>query len=169
MKTNQIICAILQNELELDPGQIMTYNQRFPIPPKSGSFITVGFVGMKPYSNIRKQVSSVSGMNEEQAVAMAELISINIMSADGSTIDLYPFVLMAIASDYAEQQQDNYQFKIAIIPTAANDTSFLEETSQLTRQTVTLQVLRSYSKIKSISYFDDFTDEILTEQGVLDE
>lgn len=168
MRTNQIICDILQHELGLDPGQIMTYNQRFPIPSCNKSFITVGFVGMKPYSNIRKSVSSSGGMNELQSVAMAELLSINIMSGNQTTVDLYPSVMMAVNSDYAEQQQDNYQFRIAIIPTAANDTSFLEETTQMTRQTVTLQVLRSYSKIKAIDYFDTFTDEILTEQGVLE-
>lgn len=167
MKTAQIICDILQNELELKPGQIMVYNQRFKIPPSVGTFITVGMIGIKPYSNQSTMVSTDEGLTEEQSVAMAELLSINVMSANTGSIDLYPFVLMALASNYSQQQQDNYQMTIARIPKAANDTSFLEETSQMTRQMVTLQCLRSYSKIKAITYYDDFTDEILTEQGVL--
>ncbi len=168
MKTAQIICDILQHELELDPGQIMVYNQRFKIPPSTGVFITVGMIGIKPYSNQSTQVGSEEGMVEHQSVAMSELLSINVMSSNTGSIDLYPFVLMALASNYSQQQQDTYQITIARIPKAANDTSFLEETSQMTRQTVTLQCLRSYSKIKSIDYYDDFTDEILTEQGVLE-
>jgi hypothetical protein len=167
MKTAQIICDIIQHELDLEPGQVMVYNQRFPIPTSVGVFITVGMIGIKPYSNTSRQVGDLLGMNEEQSVAMAELLSVNVMSANTSTLDLYPFVLMAFASNYSQQQQDNYQIRIAVIPTAATDTSFLEETSQMTRQTVTLQVLRSYSKIKAISYYDDFTDEILTEQGAV--
>lgn len=166
MKTTQIICDILQSELGLDPGQVMTYNQRFPIPPCNGVIITVGFVGRTAYSNTNRQSSD--GLNQEQALACAELLSVNIMSGNQSSNDLYPFVVMALNSTYSEQTQDKYQFRIGIIPTNASDTSFLEETTQVTRQTVTLQCLRSYSKIKAIDYYDTFTDEILTEQGVLE-
>lgn len=165
MKTTNLICDIIQTELGLKPGQVMVYNQRFKIPATFDVFITVGVLGMKPYSNINKAASNVSGLSSEQSLAVQETISINVMSANTSSIDAFPLVMMAMGSTYAQQVQDKYQFSIGVIPASVADTSFLEESTQMTRQTITLQVLRSYSKIKQISYYDNFEKEILTEQG----
>jgi len=164
-KTVNIICDIIQTELGLKPGQVMVYNQRFKIPANYDVFITVGVLGMKPYSNTNKAVSNVAGLTSEQSVAISETLSINVMCATTASIDAFPLVVMALASTYAEQMQEKYQFSYGVIPTSASDTSFLEETEQVTRQTITLQCLRSYSKIKQISYYDTYDKEVLTEQG----
>lgn len=165
MRTQNIICDILKTELGLAAEQVLVYNQRFKIPASVSTYITVGVIAMKPYSNTKKYNGDGSGLVSEQALAMSESISINVMSTNTSSTDLYPLVLMALASDYSEQVQEKYQFSLGVIPTSTADTSFLEDTAQVTRQTITLQVLRSYSKIKEISYYDTFEKEILTEQG----
>lgn len=167
MKTTNLICDILQHELALDEGRIMVYNQRFQIPTDSGLYITVGVQSMKPYSNVMTMVPVSGGLQASQRVNTVEVIEINAMSADQESILKAPFIIMALASHYSEQQQEKLGFNIASIPQSFDDTSFLEETAQMTRITIGLRVLRSYDNIKAVDYYDTFSDALLTEQGAV--
>jgi hypothetical protein len=165
IKTPNLICDILQNDLQLSDGQIMVYNQRFQIPTDIGLMITVGVQTMKPYANNFSSVVNGSGLDIPQYSNFVELIEINILSSDQSAIAISPLVLMALVGQYSQQQQEANGFYIAPIPQTFDDTSFLEETAQMTRLTIGVRVLRSYDKLLPATYFSTFTEEILTEQG----
>lgn len=166
MITAQIICNIIQQYLDLSDEQIWIYNQRRKIPPTEGLFIVVGLMSTVPYgNNLRFLVGSGSGLEQEISQMMQETLSINMFSYDLSAIERMPEVMGAMQSVYSEQIQEKYAMQIGVVPTNISDTSFVEASAILYRQTLTLRVLRAYSKISQAEYFDDFKTDIYDTTG----
>jgi len=96
---------------------------------------------------------------------MQELLSVNMFSYDTSAVERMPELIGSLSSIYAQQKQDEIGFRIGIVPGGVQDTSGLEASAILFRQTITLKVLRAYSKISAGQYFDKYKLDIETNTG----
>jgi len=166
MITAQIICNIIQNYLDLSEEQIWIYNQRRKIPPTEGLFVVVGLMSTVPYgNNVKFLVGSGSGLEQEISQMMQETLTINMFSYDLSALERMPECIGSFQTVYSEQMQEKYAMQIGVVPTNVSDTSFVEASAILYRQTITLRVLRAYSKISQAQYFDEFKTDIYDSSG----
>lgn len=156
--------------MKLSSEQIWVYNQRRKIPPTEGLYIVVGMISTQNYGNNNSYSPSLpTEYNQQTSQMMQETLSINLFSYDNQAIERLPEALGALASIYSEQVQEKYSMQIGRVPTAINDTSYLEASAILFRQTITLRVLRAYSQITTADFYDNYTTEIYNETGKVDE
>lgn len=165
MITAQIICDIIQNYMGLCDNQIWIYNQRKKIPPSEGLFVVVGNISVTPYGNNNRYVPLEGGYGQEISQMMQELLSVNMFSYDTSAVERMPELMGSFHSIYSQQKQGEIGFRIGVVPSSIQDTSALEASAILFRQTITLKVLRAYSKITAGEYFDKYKTEVLTNVG----
>jgi hypothetical protein len=165
MITAQIICDIIQKYMGLCDKQIWIYNQRKKIPPSEGLFVVVGNISAVPYGNNNKYVPLGDGYGQEISQMMQELLSVNMFSYDTSAVERMPELIGSFSSIYCQQKQDEIGFRIGVVPGGVQDTSALEASAILFRQTITLKVLRAYSKISAGEYFDKYKLDIETNTG----
>jgi hypothetical protein len=169
MLTVQYIAQIIQKTLGLDAEHIVIYNQRHEVPSDGSLYVVVGMMSYSPFGSQRYLVPVSGGLKEELCQQVQETITIEAFSKDTSAIERAPEIIGSLNSTYAQQLQEQIGFKIGIIPTTMNDTSFLEGASLLYRVSMTLRVLRAYGQQKTISYYDQFSPaELLTEKGVVE-
>lgn len=163
--TPQIICDIIQKGMPLSLDQIWVYNQRRAIPEDHRLYVTVGITSIKPYGNNAKQVSTLSGLQEEISTYFAEVISIDLFSYTTEAAERYSEILACLKSTYSQQQQELLGMKIAELPTSINDVSAVEGAAILFRINITLNVLRKYDKIMDSQYYDSFEyDDLLIDE-----
>lgn len=155
-----IIADIIQNELGLTDSQIFIYNQDYKLPETSGLFIVLVNDSSEVYSNSQKFIATQTSSQEVINYLAKEEYSINIMSKNSEARTRKEEVVMALVSNYAKEQQDKYQFKIAQIPNSFTNVSELEGAGMLNRFVVNLSVLTWKQKTKDIPYFDQFTKQI---------
>lgn len=155
-----IIADIIQNEMGLTNSQVFIYNQDYKLPETSGLFIVLVNDSSEIYSNSNKYVGTANSSQEVINLLAKEEYSINIMSKNSEARTRKEEVVMALISNYAKQQQDLYQFKIAQIPNSFTNVSELEGAGMLNRFVINLSVLTWKQKTKDIPYFNQFTKQI---------
>jgi hypothetical protein len=155
-----IIADIIQNELGLTDSQVFIYNQDYKLPETSGLFIVLVNDSSEIFSNSSKFIATQNTSQEVINYLAKEEYSINIMSKNSEARTRKEEVVMALISNYAKEQQDKYQFKIAQIPNSFTNVSELEGAGMLNRFVVNLSVLTWQQKTKNIPYFDQFTKQI---------
>jgi hypothetical protein len=169
MITPQIICNVIQNYMGLSDDQIWIYNQRKKIPASEGLFVTVAMLSRRPYGNINHLTGSDDSLTQEIGQYMQEILSINIFSYDTEAVERLPELIGSFKTVYAQQMQEKYAFQIGAVPAEVSDTSYLETSAILFRQTITLKVLRAYSKITDAQFYDKFETEIYNQSGKVTE
>ncbi len=124
--------------------------------------ITVKTVSSHNYSN-RSETKEINGeFSEIQDLNQSRLMQIDIYSRNNDARIRYPEVVMALNSNYAQQQMDLYNFKIGTMTNDIN-LSGLDGGSDINRFTITFNVLVHYQKITPINYYDKFTHQIYKE------
>ena len=150
-----IICDIIKNELSLSSGQVMVYNQEIEPPTTKGLYIVVGYLTGKAIGNSANVKDEDTGISEDQAVTMLEVIQLDIMSIDDSARQQKEQVIMALNSDYAQKIMETNRIKIFKIPGQFNDVSGVEGHGILTRFVMPITIMAVYPKNKVVDYFDD--------------
>lgn len=167
MELIKIICDVLAQGMDVDAKRIHAYNQKWPIPPDSGLFMVVGFLGAKPFGNNRTEqsfdpvvvsptVTTPGGLAEVQTLNVQETYWIDVFSKDESARARMHEVNFAMMSTYSQQLSEKYSFQLAGLPLSFIDTSASEGSSMLTKYTATFVALRAYSQTRVIEYFDKF-------------
>ncbi len=162
-----LFCEILQRELGLANGRVYLYNQKIMQPTDEGLYIAVGILTCKPFGNTNRPASTnPSGMIADQSVNMLATLSVDIMSRDTSALRRKEQVIMALNSTYAEQQQERNSFFIGKLPPGAQfvNISNVDGAAIPYRFNISVSLQYFVQNVKSIDYFDDFSDvEVTTE------
>lgn len=151
-----VICDLVRGDMDLDEQRVWIYNQKMNIPDSPGLFVDVAFTGARPYGANSLPVETDSGLSETQSVNVQETYSINLYSRDESAFSRAWEVTAALTGNSAEQAMELHNFQFGQIPTSFVDTSFLEASARLFRQTISFNALRVRSKTRAISYYDKF-------------
>jgi hypothetical protein len=149
-----LFCEIIQRELGLADGRVYIYNQKIFQPQDAGLYVAVGVLNAKPFGNTNKAVAG-AGMESQQSVNMAAVLSLDIISRDTSALRLKEQVIMALNSTYANKQQQANSFFIGQLP-AGGAIPY--------RFNISVNIQYFTRKIQAIEYFNDFENvEVTTE------
>lgn len=159
-----LLCDIIQTQLNLAPGRVWLWDQKVIMPTDFGMFVVVSESFVKPFGS----ANLFDGVNNSQVISTncyAEA-QIDLYSRGPEARDRKEEVILALASNYAETQQELNGFYIARIPTGFNNLSLLETDSGTAipyRFTINVGLQYQVKKIVGASYFDDFSNPEIIE------
>ena len=153
-----VVADVIRTELGLDNNHVYLYNQKWRIPPDEGLYVIVGFLGAKAFGakTTYENDPITDELLEVQSVNQQEMYTIDLLSRDSSARVRKQEVILALNSTLCQQMMEQYNFKIANLPTTFNDVSALEATAILNRYQLAFNALVAYRKIKSVPFFDSF-------------
>lgn len=111
-----LVCDIIQNQMGLPQGRVYLWDQKIMEPKDQNLFVVVSVLNCKPYGNTKTPVGSSGGFQSQQSVNMAATLQIDVQSRGIAALRQKEAVLLAIKSDYAEQQMNANGFFIAPLP-----------------------------------------------------
>lgn len=159
----KIIGDILKDCMSLTDDQIFIYNQDFKVPETSGLFIVMQYNSSQNYSTNNEFIPAdegVEGAQEKISMLNRESYTINVISKNDEARQKKEEVVMSLNSNYSQDQQGLYQFKIANLSDSFTNVSELEGAGMLNRFAITVNLLAFYDKTLNTSYYDTFTNEI---------
>ena len=158
----KIIGDILKNGMALNNEQIYIYNQDFKIPETSGLFVLLQYNNSVNYSSTNQFVSEGAGEAQENiSMLTKENYTINVISKNDEARQRKEEVVMALNSNFSQNQQGLHQFQIAKISNGFINVSELEGAGMLNRFAINIDCTGFYNKINNITFYDDFTNQIL--------
>lgn len=161
MGTFDIIKQIICTEMELEPNRVWAYNSNVDLPTDRNLFVILHYGAKTPISNTVKYVETPDGVEEHQAINLCEEIFISLLSQNTEARERAHEVHMAFNSTFSRNLQMKEHVHISILGDVF-DASFLEATSRINRFDVKIKVFKSYSKIKSVDYYDKYQFETWT-------
>jgi hypothetical protein len=148
-----LVCDVIQKQLGLASGRVYLWDQKIDMPTDSGLFVVVSVVGCKPFSNTIKQNSDGT---QTQSTNFMAMVQIDAISKDASARDRKEEILMALNSQYAEQQQNLNSFGIAKITSSFVNLSQIDGAAIPYRFALTINIQYQVTSTVAASYFDTF-------------
>lgn len=161
-----LLCDILQKELGLDANHIYLWDQKIPQPNDSTMYIAVSVLNCKPFANTLEYDGSGGGMNAIQSVNMLATLSIDVISRGPEALDRKEEVLMALASNYSQSQQELNSFYIGNLPPGGQfvNLSNIDGSAIPYRFNISINMQYFVRKVKAVNYYGAFSDvEVTTE------
>lgn len=157
----EIIKQIICEEMGVAKNRVWAYNSNIDLPTDTGLFIVLHYGMRNPISNTVKYVETADGVEEHQAMNICEEVIISLLSQNTEAREHAHEVQMAFNSTFSRNLQMKEHVHIAILGDVT-DASFLEATSRINRFDIKTKVFKSYSKIKSVDYYDKYNFEVWT-------
>lgn len=160
-----LFCDIIQNQLNLPVGRVYLWDQKIMQPTDSGLYVVVSVVRSKPFGNSNK-FDGTTGQSQQSVNMYAEL-QIDIISRDTEARDRKEEVIMALASDYAVQQQEANSFNIGKLPAGAQFINLSNEDGAAIpyRFAITVGFQYFVTKLQATQYFDTFQGPDVTTES----
>lgn len=159
--TLDILKQIICEGMDLPVDRVWAYNSNVDLPTDTGLFIVLHYGMRSPISNTVKYVETADGVEEHQAMNVCEEVFISVMSQNIEARERVHEVQLAFNSTFSRNLQMKEHMHIAIL-SDVTDASFLEATSRINRFDIKTKVFKSYSKIKSVDYYDKYNFEVWT-------
>lgn len=159
-----LLCEVIQKQLGLSNGRVYLWDQKIMQPTDSGLYVAVSVASCKPFGNVNRPVSTVSGQDAEQFIAMSAMIDIDVISRSAVARDRKEEILIALGSTYCQQQQNANSFYVALLPTGFVDLSNVDGAAIPYRFKISVRMQYAYAKTQANQYFDDFESvEVVTD------
>lgn len=162
-ETAKLLATLIENELGLDPGVVMIYNQKRNLPAnKEGFNVNVAIVADHPFA-VNSRFEAVEGqtdLNEVQLLAQQEVVQVDMWSYDNSARLRRIDIIFALTGTAAQQLAEINAFQIGRIPASFVDVSEVEGAKRLNRYALTFNVLRGYKKTTEAQSFDNFDNAV---------
>lgn len=161
-----LFMQILKQEMGLAGDRVRLYNQKIFKPTDAGLSIAVGVISCKPFGNTNRFAGAEYDAAAEQSVNMLATLSINAISRDLSALRRKEEIIMALASQYAETQQERNSFYIGRLPVGGQFVNLSEIDGAAIPYRFQLAVNIQYfaRKTQAVPYFDTFqTPTVLTD------
>ena len=151
-----LLCDILQNQLGLSSDHIYLWDQKINQPQDYSLYIAVSVLHSKPFGNTRYW----NGLTQQtiQSVNMLDTLQIDAISRGPAARDNRANILMALNSQYAEQQQEFNSFKIGSLPAHGNfiNLSSIDGAAIPYRFQISINMQYFVKLIQSVNYYDTF-------------
>ena len=163
----KILVNIIKHELNLpdtygttsngdEIPTVIIYSQNIKLFNTKKLQVTVRCLNIDTWSNRSEFVTNTDGTYcEVQDLNQAYMIQVDCYSRNNEARDRFWEITAALKSNYAVQQMDLYNFKIATI-TKTNNISGVDGGSDVNRYSITFKVLTHEQKITPIDYYDKF-------------
>ena len=147
-----LLCDIIQTQLNLSQGQVYLWDQKINIPEVFQMYVILRTLRCRPFGN----TNYYDGENTIQSTNFLSVVTIDILSRGTEARDRKEEVVMALRSDYAEQQQEMNSFFIGSIPTDFIDLSQEDGAAIPYRFNISVMIQYFVSKTVPVSYYDSF-------------
>ena len=164
-----LFCDIIQTFMGLANGRVYLFDQKIFQPQDNGLYIIVSVVSCKPFGNVNRYNQDGSDLNAYQYVQMLANLDINIISRGPAARDQKEMVILALKSNYAQQQQEKNSFYIGSISTGFRDLSKVDGAAIPYRYSISVNMQYSYSMSQAIGYFDSYDININTDPNHTDD
>ena len=154
-----LVCDIIQTKMNLSSGRVYIYNNKINEPTDNGIFISVGVLNSKIVGNTSYIDST---MVENQSVTIFDTLEINLISRDQSAMWRQGDLIMALGSNYSQQQQEINNFKIGRIPTSFVNISGIDGAAIPYRYNLNISMQYMTMNINNVGYYDTFTTPTVT-------
>jgi hypothetical protein len=153
-----LFCDIIQNQLGLTSDRVYIWDQKIMQPTSSGLYVAVSVLSCKVFGNTNSHVSVSGGINSGQSVNVLAQLQVDIISRDSSARTRKEEVVMALASDYAETQQEANSFFIGKLPPGASFTNLSVPDGAAIPYRFAIGVALQYfaTKTQAVNYMNTF-------------
>lgn len=156
-----LFCDIVSHELGIPRDRVYLWDQKIMQPTDFGMYVAVSVGRAKPFGNVYRFNSTTN--TNDQFVAMQAMLDIDVISRGPDARDRKEEVILALASQYSQQQQTTNGFYIGTISKEFVNLSYVDGAAIPYRYRISVNMQYPYRKISSSQYFDTFTlDEIAT-------
>ena len=154
-----LFCDIIQSELGLAQGRVYLWDQKIMQPTDAGLYVAVSVPSCKPFANTTTPDGSGSGLNTIQVVNMLATLDLDIISRGPDARDRKEEVIMALASQYSNSQQEANSFLIGKLPAGSRflNLSQIDGAAIPYRYKISINMQYAVTKTKAVPYFDTFS------------
>jgi hypothetical protein len=161
-----LFMEILWRELGLSSDRVYLWDQKLFQPTDSGLYVVVSVLNCKPFGNTLTPASNGDALNAIQSVNMLATLSLNVMSRSTAALLRKEEVLMALASQYSQSQQEQNSFYIGKLPPGGQFVNLSQVDGAAIPYRFNISVNMQYfvKKTKDVQFFDEFEQpEIVTD------
>jgi len=149
----QLLAQIIQQRMGLANGRVWIWDQKINAPKDDDIFITLRELSSTPYASNQYQDDDTQVFT----VSTQAQVQIDIESGDQSAQNRKEEIIMAMKSQYSQNQQTLNSFKIADLPSVFANVSELQGTKIPYRFSITFNFLYLKKIVDSpIDYYDGF-------------
>ncbi len=153
-----LFCDVIQRELGLANGRVYLWDQKIMQPSDSGLYVAVSVPMCKPFANVNRYSAGMYDSDSEQYVSMLARVDIDIISRGPAARDRKEEVILALNSNYAQQQQEANGFYIGKLPPHGGflNLSEVDGAAIPYRYKISVNLQYAFQKTSAVDYFDDF-------------
>lgn len=150
------VAELIRAFMELKIEQVVIYNPSWTIPEDDRLYITVAFLGGRPYGSSREYHMNAdeSALIEAITINKREDYSINIYSRSDEALNRKDEVVQAFNSTFAQQLSEALSIKMSLLPISFVDLSQLEGAARIYRYNLTIPVLCAKTTERVTQYFN---------------
>lgn len=153
-----LFCDIIQKGLGLADGRIYLWDQKIFEPKDYDLFVAVSVPMCKPFGNSRESgVDAFGAFTQVQSVNMYAHVDVDILSRGPAARDRKEEVILALNSNYAEQQKEANSFGFGILSTAFVNLSQIDAAAIPYRYKISVGMQYFVRSQSPVSYFDSFS------------
>jgi len=155
-----LLCDIIQTGLGLQDGRVYLWDQKIMQPTDSDLYIAVSEMQPRVFGNNNRSVGSPGDMVSMQYATISSKVDIDIISRGPAARDRKGEVIMALNSNYAQQQQYANSFYVGKMPPGAQflNLSQIDGAAIPYRYKITIALQYTVTKTQSVPYFDTFVN-----------
>lgn len=160
-----LLCEIIQREMNLINGRVYLWDQKIMQPTDSDLYVAVSVPSCRPFANNNRGEPSGGGVDSAQYVNMQAMVDIDLISRGTAARDRKEDLILALNSNYCQNQQMANSFYIGKLPVNAGmrNLSEIDGAAIPYRYKISVHMLYVHYKTSAVDYFDDFENEILTD------
>ncbi len=149
-----LFCDIIRREMGLATDRVYLWDQKLMQPSDNGLYIAISVGSSRPFGNTNREVNGV----QVQSVNMQDTVTMDIISRGPAARDRRGEVIMALNSQYSQQQQEGNSFGIGILSNNFLNLSHVDGAAIPYRYQISCKLIYFVTKLKASAYFDTFAD-----------
>lgn len=160
-----LFCDIIETQMQLPPMRVYFWDQKIMQPTDSGLYIAVSNPTNQVFANTNRHVDlGDAGLVSQQNVNVMATFDIDAISRGPEARTRKEQILMALSSDYSQNQQTANSFFIGQFPPGARflNLSFVDGAAIPYRYKISINVQYAISITSAVPYYDTFEQPQLT-------
>lgn len=159
-----LVWDIIKTYMGLDDNHVYLWDQKIFQPTDSNPYIAISELSCRPFANTNSPDTSGSGLVSVQSINMYVLMSIDIMSRGPAARDRKEEVLLALNSQYSQQQQFANSFYIGKLPAGNQFVNLSNQDGAAIPYRFNISIGMQYFYVKPVddAYMDTFSPVDIT-------
>ncbi len=158
-----LFCDIIEVGMGLPAGSAWVWDQKIYIPGDYALYVAVSVPMVKPFGNSIKYVPTSNGLQALQSVNCMATLDIDLISRGPAARDQKELFVLALNSQYAEQQMNINSFYIGKLPPKSRfiNLSTIDGAAIPYRYRISVQMQYAVSITKQAQYYSQFSPALI--------